>query len=809
MRIACFLVFVLVFLSGLSAQTNVATEAARFAKESQFLLKQARYVDALEKAEVAAALDPDENEVRRILVRALMYRAMDLTCPGWMNSHAPVSMYPKVDTESFRLALCYAERVLDLFESTPETYLVLGDSELRNWLSVREKTMIIAQHQLPEFKANAEDINRRVLRFWMERRYRPDVGRVVDDQTFDRYLRTLYVMTTHAMPYSPTHDLFIAAEEIAADLLRLSRNRDLTAKWKQDYLRYFFTWISQIAAQYRARNLRDPILDESLDRIVSLLENDNRPLFRIYGWLVAHKTDEAKTNDESDKTAAVRYFEGLIRLHTELPPGLSDEETFLLYFEYLPALSEYERSRPGTLNERLSERIFCYTTILDLANSRNELAPRIVSRYVSDVWHYRVVKAVKEKTIRDKCARIVSEQIGIAVQRDTKTARLLKNEAVRHGIFADDSVPIRPWKQEIRLLPKEEEIYYTNLACHGNIVYLFVKAGDEMRVDSVDMETTEYRRGRSVLDADTMEQRAPTWISNAFDVDKDFSYAGTKEFGLFIFPHDGTIPFRLSMNEGLPSNHIQSLGALGGYLYFGLGEEQKTVWLVRFNPRTKEWTILASSAAKHGKYPFTNISPPPHYTLFCKDTRHDRLLMFVRSWGGEYLGGLWSIDAGTPTHLKRMNHDARFVQFLPDENQVIVRDDLRRTFLIDLGKINPDEPPVLLCTGNSNAFFKKGGSIMKLDPLIGDEYLYYGCMFNGALWGSFDGRLSGEWWEGSGPPTRPWARVSLKDGGKAERLTLPEGIDDPAWSPSICRSAPSGKGLLVGDYLNLFLLRFE
>lgn len=176
-----------------------------------------------------------------------------------------------------------------------------------------------------------------------------------------------------------------------------------------------------------------------------------------------------------------------------------------------------------------------------------------------------------------------------------------------------------------------------------------------------------------------------------------------------------------------------------------------------------------------------------------------------------YLGGLWSIDAttGTPTHLKRMNDDARFVKVLPGENQVIVRDDLRRTLLIDLEKNDPDEPPILLCTGNSNTFFKKGGSTMKLEPLIPDEYLYDGCVFDGALWGSLDGRLSGEWWDGSGPPSRPWARVSWKDDKQVEHLAVPEGIEEPAWRPSICCPTPDGKGLLVGDHRNIIVLRFE
>lgn len=155
-------------------------EAARFQAESRFLRETGRYGAALEKAEAAIALDPENEGIQADFAHALIRHATELL---------DFRRYAPAPAQNVQEALVCAVRLQDYVEAFPKNNYSHGyqfggrgndaGRGARNstypMTGLRESLWRYVTKYYPklELKSDVERHNRRVLEHWMEYRYRP------------------------------------------------------------------------------------------------------------------------------------------------------------------------------------------------------------------------------------------------------------------------------------------------------------------------------------------------------------------------------------------------------------------------------------------------------------------------------------------------------------------------------------------------------------------------------------------------------------------------------------------------------------
>jgi hypothetical protein len=344
---------------------------------------------------------------------------------------------------------------------------------------------------------------------------------------------------------------------------------------------------------------------------------------------------------------------------------------------------------------------------------------------------------------------------------------------------------------------------YVLYKSNGGINGLFLRNDILYMFDSVFQQETKTSGIRlTTLDLKTMKRKeypllqykgTPFYWNKSFCYvdDSHAYYYGSGSPGIAIFPLDGSEPWSLGPDDGLPGDCPQGSASLHDKVYFGLDDRKGRSWLIVLDLKTRKWEFLASSTAKEGKTPFVNMTPGPNFYSFHVDVERNRLLMNVsvprtaaNGAEKEKIDGVWSID-GKSQEIVRVgqsqswNINPRSVQFC--ESGLSVSD-----MFVDAALLDEE----------------KARSVDAIKTISRKCNIYEATLHRGYFWGS----LWAEDWRSS-----DWARLSIDGKSEPELLAVPESIETKArWTPSLlCRATSDGKSLVVADYYTVILLRLE
>ena len=806
----------LLFCATIFAQdTAVQSEAARFAKEAEFLRKQERYEAAVEKAETAAALDPKNVQYAKELANSLVLKATVTMHPMLVRaSFTAPNSYPKVERNGMDAALQLARQALDVIHSIPDAYIgsIISGQLFEDLTTLRSHFVAIAKIQHPDLKGEVDRFNRNVLEHWKQS-YDSVSKNVKDEKNFEKFCFFTYWLP--CVRHQPESDAAVMYEKMIADLVRFSK------RWPDNARAYYAarelcSEFAAFAAAYRTSGYTNSIVDASLERSYKTMESASIPVFSINGWIARNKINAQIGPHKGDKEATQRRFKNLKAKLESLPNNLQIYDYSILYDE-AAVLVHY-----GDKNESIRSAV----EILETANTRNEFARRLTA-----TTHFLFATDKKSldhfKDELPRLAMMFDKQVELAANFGEEEQKDIKMRLAFRNLFATASETARPWLREIPIVADPHR-YYRRVLVHDDKLYVFFEEIDfdeygrqigsqRIRVDEFDLKLYTYKKGKPfpcVLRGGSSHSPA-TLRYDAACADNHNVYYGAYGGGVVVFPHGDSTPWTLTVEDGLPSDFVQAVEILNGKLYVGLGEEKKASWLIVIDVKTRQWDILASSNAKEGKFPFYNLSPAPRFGLFVTDSKRNRLLLAVEPNDHKNLGGLWTINGETgeidrtyPFPFAHIMHG----HILSDGDRMLlnVGGSWPGTFMIDLASSNPQAGAVELLTTTCKEY-RETENWKLLTAKIPAYGVQQGTIWKGYLWGVLycmdpkdQQKFSAEW---------QWARVSVD--GKTDFELLrpierpPEAAKYP-WTPDIvCLPMPNGKGLIVGNYQYLSLLLFE
>ena len=783
---------------------DTAKEAARFLAESKFLQIISRYEASLEKAETAAALDPENEDFRLHLAASLIMKAVRaglFTEEYRMGRAIPSS-------QEVQQALAEAIRIQNIIETLPQNNYSLGynlcsiSGSPRRGVSymdiLREQLVTFATDNYPELKNEVDHFNRRYLEFWMENRYRPIIATKKSEKK-----PSIGVMHEGCFSiFSSQLDIDLARcyEEILNDWIEVLPSHPKSS----DYLCNTEGWIlieNITLLSGRQKKLpaekRDASVQVILGRIAKTLENDPRPMVQHFGWIVRHddgwvfRGASGYPSDRNDE--ANRYFH-LLRDHiADTPYDEEAEENIEILYESLRNVIFYCCNRWMSQQERFPFSL----ELLRLVDSRGDRSPESVTRALNDL------PISTEPKIADEIRESIPEYIELIERQIEKIERTTPEQAAKLRNQLNDklwNMPIRqnlpPWSEEVLLVDeshfqpiiRENKLYYFHRSYVASVPKISLGIFDSTTgVTTKSMQLTGYGPAYPWADSDF----------GRFWVDDVNAYCGDVDNGVLVFPLDGSVPWTFGPDDGLPSGYVQAIASFHGKLYLalgstGAGKARETAWLVRADTQTKEIEVLASSSGREGKAPFFNI-PPPRYNYFFDDSLRNRLLLDVASSKPE-LSGLWAIDGETERFTQLSHNTGTSAAFFPDGNRFVMFS-ISQTTLLDMSEKIIQE-----------TILTKRSLERNMPQLhISGCFIRHGTVFRDWLWGGLNPVNTSS----TSLPRAIWGRVALDGQSEWEQLPIPKVIETSQWCPTFCSPTPDGNGLLVGDGKYLVLLRFE
>ena len=811
-------------LEGNVRDTNVTeaarkAEAARFVEESRYIERVSRrnvfdydYVhDALEKIEIAVALDPDNLEYRRTLLGLLGYQIRGL-----------VPRNAQISAETMRQVVQDVLRYEALVDSLPRPEAFRNYTGSLAGLPLAELARI-ANNAYPEYRDEIRRIQRRNFGNWMDGEYRTSLERILSQRTFETHLSR--VTPSGWDTVLDTAELATPFAEIIANTLRLvnqygleskesapvfnSRNIGTGALRRDEY--YFNELLQEFSRfvwRFRSENLArsNPEAAATIGRTLVLMEQSPLMTAQIYAWLIRNRpvnVDVYAINDNGyyvvreDSRLAREYDRKVKAYLAGLPEGISFAEYFVLYHELTRTARLWTSdSFSPDANERNLTVFRSLAEILALANSRNEFAMDTLEYLISQVRSNRVVYSRVKEQIDPLVLRQIElgDRLQIGWISESSTLRegtwTWQRRAAGVGIgempvmAASQPEPppmiARPWTSEINLFPKdclapqEESVTpyffpsftgplipihrdYTPII-HDNVLYCTLRNQGNFYLGSVNLETLE-------------RQFMPLPIVNGqwfhfHHVDGDHlffrGFIDRGERGLLILPCDGSESWTLSFKE-FSDNAIQIIGTLDHKCYAVIGTE----WVIQIDLKTRQWEQLSSSRAREGKTPFVDGRRIEGFQAFADPTREQILLMARGIIGG----GVWTIQKdGTFAETNINNVPTNLFCFFDDYKKLLYST-VSNTSLY----IYDYETDTISRWGD-----KPRSQMVEC------------CVLNGYFW-------------------QPRSRIRIDDPTVVERLPIPEIIADrrPNWSPKYLAPTSDGKHLVVADDNEIVLLRFE
>ncbi|MGL4942911.1 MAG: hypothetical protein ACRC46_06950 [Thermoguttaceae bacterium] len=835
-------------LAGTQSSANQAdrhNEAKRFFDEANFLAGLSNYEPALERLDAAVALDYASIRYRNKQALLLILHATYQMNPEFIRvmPSAPDG-YPPVEQESFEAALVLVRRAVDIIESIPGSFLgesvdeeVLRElSRINRILAGMIWTFVDFGSQSPKslFPTQYENVNRLlddILVVW-EKTYDEVVATVNDAASFAKYCELIRYREQFA-PLQQTPKTAQLYEKLIGDLIRFTeRWQDVpeAAAVRNELCRDFayFAADFKIAREYLlARNdgtTRTRQIEESIARVCRSLDSAPLAEFGTYSYLAQNGFEFSPDQDAPSRKDRSKQ-ELLKQRIASLPPNQNVNDMVMLFDEAV-ACCFFETDDYVASVEHFFD-------FVELANERSVPASHLAISLLDrlEACHVFYAKDKPEKLIDlrnnlERYFKAVERQVELAASHRLAYApECVENKLNNSRSLWNPPATERLWKEEVPIWTSNDIHYHVNHIClYDNTLFMFVFEWNNefwnVRIDEFDCKNRIYKKGNTPL-----FKRARAYLGNELpdiNIARDSScvdarniFYGTHGEGIFVIPRDGSAPWRLTQESGLPSNHVQTLAVMNGTLYVGLGRDNQESWLVSVDTETRKANILASSASIDN-HPFSNCSPAPMYAHFEPDTKRNRLLMLIKKpFVGNPDGGfgLWTLDVGSTNVVTQRFpfyfHDVVPGHILPNGDQFLIQDSIA-TLLVDLDQLDKGLESIRVVGVSANYDSYRSMYSPQVSQQTGQAFgMKWGTIRNGEFWGgvTFNDKTLRKRY-GDNPY---FMRASLESKDDFEFLTTPTKEPGPGWSNiQFCRVVNDGKDLLFGQHHEgIFLLRFE
>ena len=808
-------------------------EAARFANEAVFLKKIGNEDEAIEKIEIAIALEPEEITHRRWLDSWLSEK-IEFRLRYWdgLNGYEHAWLQNPIGAETMRKVVQDALRLEVVKESLAGEPLPSGRSAgfpyyvdyryTYNFSDIRKKLTAIATHKHPNFKEEIRALNRRYLERWRVE-CRVGMERIADKETFQQFLSKL----VFPVPQEPI-DLVAPSSEIVEKILRLSQEYEVQFSIEpmiHSSMNRVLWGYGKIVSEYRLENKpgTNRTADAIIERTLVLMDKSPQLMARIHAWLIRNRPNVTNVSItqfglDANPERLAAYRKKLISYISTLPKEMSVSDSDILYNDLMRIYDIQQGHR--SLEDRLTSATFQQLSeVITLADSRKAFNMWAIQDYIQ--LADAAIKNDKTDYLKWKkqLDPVVLRQLALAehlAKTNPHTELALNIERTRKRAteagITETPVPAmkkvvtlqRPWTSEVNLFP-EKEGYRCDGAptlC-GNLLFCTLQGNDAQWLGCVNLDTLEKRYipfpigkwdscNLTYIDKENAYFNTTSPESHAW-VDENGQHCYTwVGLGLLVYPLDESESWMLSTDDGLPDNRVHVFGRLGDQCYAKVG----TDWIIRIDLKTRQWEQLSSSRAKEGKTPFVNGKQLQYYDALY-DPKRERILLHDKTEGVDRREAFWAIEK-----------DGTFVPLHNGNPSHIVND------LVGVGhKLfeRLDEGVQFLQFGAWN------GDKYIYDPETSTVYatnfgVYSGCIWNGYFWGGGGGVLFHEE-HGFAKVESKWWRRRIGAESEYEHLVTPEMAtpfeSGEPWYPTFLIPTPDDKRLIVGKYGELILLRFE
>jgi WD40 repeat protein len=783
-------------------------EARRFRREADLLWQYHEYRQALQAAEAAYALSPDED-ARFLLAHHLNLYALELLRPGIVAATRYTNEPFDAGPETVREVLGLARRAQQLIDAARARAGASGDpggfwgrgetadsysAEGRLYGQLRYVRLRPPDRQVEEELAafRVGCVRRQV------ERVRELAGRVPRDPGgFGRLTSALinrYVTQVQAFaPDSATlakavRDLLAAWLEVTRDMPPDGMDAGQTAQ--------FAHYVLSAACHTGFRELTYTEADRALLLpLLRALRKHPVAAVRLYAadWETYQLVKLGRINDEEAGRRAALAVEEARRL-IERPPQRPRVALYLFLEHMLQAGRLQSGGRPAAeqwfaLADSMLERgdvvagPWCHAAAAGLASREYH------ARALNLIRRMREVYAAPWHRVFHDPSRLVPRELDRTEDTILKLSPGLARE--RPGV---------PWDRVLTLAESQRLPQANALLAplrHGRHVYLLAGGTDRARTRPF------LRLVRASLDGGP-----PELLGKAFVTLKDFDaghpeyafrglprfvtecviqdgrlYAGTGSDGIYVFPLAGGDAERVGEEEGLPSPAVVSLAAADGKLVAALEDG----YLVVYDPGRKRCEVIASSRRTRRASPFDDGRPFRARDLLADPERHRVLFVLVQETFTHPNTGTWEYN------LK----DRRFRKLLPlalyrpsrVEGGAFYLDGREWSGATWLGRFDLATDRFTLLQGKDPAgLVPQGPAGLPRDfSAVFPGKVYFG----GHVWQAF-----------------PFARRPAA-GGKEEYLPHPTQPSMLNASAAECLESVGTDRLLVGDWRGLYLVHLQ
>lgn len=557
---------------------------------------------------------------------------------------------------------------------------------------------------------------------------------------------------------------------------------------------------------------------EKLERIAEKLQTSKLPFFSIRGSLLKYLLENPEIQyDRFHRNTRLQLFE-----------NNADRQKHVDFFDALRAdlpetttaadrnmLDKIAQGGTGIIRSTISTNSKDQATALQSGDyssvtSSSLLYPETREGALASIK--RIECMLEHIESESKPGGLFAEKPSVARSGVGQTLGWLKRKA---GLAIYET----PWQEKVELLPVLSNGWYVEPTIRKNKLHVFEIDGKNkaVRLQTINLDDRSVKTGEAIdLDVGSTENISPNEIGrweSPTRLDRFYSgfaddgnaYLGTAGFGIFVFPLDGSEPWRITMADGLPSNAVQGIGMIRESLYAGIGRSTGATWLVRINlesePSDSRIEILSSSMDEEGQTPFVNMTGPAKFTPFRLDEKRDRLLFRAetpRDWKPK-LSGIWSIDGETGqfAQLPDLFGNAEKMELLPDGDTLLLGDNWT-TGIVDL---RTGQYTLIAASlhGNETEIYAVRNKLMK--PLLGRSHRFdLMTVADGWVWGM----------RRESPVQCFWSRAKLDDPSQWALLELPDGMDpeNQGWFPDYDILAhPSGKGVIACNTQHIVLFQ--
>jgi hypothetical protein len=312
-----------------------------------------------------------------------------------------------------------------------------------------------------------------------------------------------------------------------------------------------------------------------------------------------------------------------------------DRNGFLRNHLYRDAMSLTDASQ--SVERRLADRLEWY----DFMIARGEIA-QLAVQFLSELPSINApaTEAVRLlKRLDERLESLNCRLIGFSAAE----ARTLLSEKTRYlgDIYPEVRAAFLSGKRQARILL---QVGQNNVTAIEHVVsddhgaYALVTATDERRQPVLQAMPLPLAVGDPVRPVGTV---AGSFRVNDACLTDRWIVAATNG-GIYLFPRaaGGGAPAKVTTEDGLPTDIVQSVAMDGDVIYAGLGDRG---YLVSFDIITRRCTVLASSRRKQKASPFDDVSGFTIPRIVVDDAR--QRILFVHCHPGRFdENGLWQFE---------------------------------------------------------------------------------------------------------------------------------------------------------------------